>query len=97
MVAVFISLPIRGAASSIERKRKLALRPLGIFFPPPAENVEHPIRNVDGPEAFAVLLVHPEKLPAGGQVIIDNIEDFAVDAGLQTRQNDGFGAIVNIG
>src|ERR1043166_632474 len=53
------------------------------------------MRQIDRPERADRPLVAAEKLPARRQVIVDDIEHFAVDARSDTREHDRLGAVVD--
>jgi hypothetical protein len=52
--------------------------------------------KIDRFEASHVLLIQTEKLAAGGQVIVHDIEDLAVHTLDEPSQDDRFGTVVDV-
>src|SRR5947207_11078961 len=95
-VRVSAALPVRMPRESVEDRRELARGPRGIPLPRQAEEITHGPRDRDGREPSDALLVEPQELSARREVVVDHVEDFAVDPLRETRQYDSVGAIVDV-
>jgi hypothetical protein len=70
---------------------------LGILLPKIAKEIESPIWNVKRAKATHVVFVEFEEVARGRQVVVDNVEDFAINASNYASQGDRLGTIVNVG
>jgi hypothetical protein len=54
------------------------------------------VGHVKGPKTSHVPFVHAQKLTAGREVVIHDVEHLAIDAGLQSGECNRIGTVVNI-
>src|SRR6266446_7345202 len=78
-VCIAAALPICMPRPPIEGGRQLSLGPGGVFLPESAENIARDARHGNRPKRPNILLVELKELPAGRQIIVDDIQHFAVD------------------
>src|SRR5438309_3756567 len=97
VVGVTRLLPVGVPAPPIEYGWQLSLRPVRVLLPGEAERVTHGVGHIDGRKASDVPLVQAQKAPARGQIVVDDVEDLAVDARGQSRAGDRLCAVVDIG
>src|SRR5690348_15839377 len=79
LVAVTSISPLSVPTSPVEDRRQLPLRPLRVLLPQTTQSVADTTWNVERLKASHMLLVQTKKLAAGGQVIVHQVEDFAID------------------
>src|SRR5262245_46582642 len=81
VIAVAGLLPVGIPAPAVEDRRQLLLRPIRVPLPKPAEGIAGEVRQIDRREPFHSLLVEAQKPAARGKLVIDHVENLAIDAG----------------
>src|ERR1700730_2111536 len=81
---------------AVEDRRQLSLGPPRIELPQETQGMTCRVRNIDGSEMSDVLLVPAQELPAGGQVVVDDVEHFTIDGRGQAGEHDGLRAVVHV-
>src|SRR4051812_23568828 len=87
--------PVNVPVHSVVNGWQLALRPSRVRFPQPAQRVADGVRNVNRTEPAHVSFVETQKLAAGRQVVVDDVENLLLDPRRQTCPNDGVRAVIN--
>src|SRR5204863_5068728 len=80
VIAVAGASPVRAPAPPIEDGRQLPFRPSRIGLPRAARGVTQDMWQVDRFESSDMAFVETQELPARGQIVVDDVEDFPVDA-----------------
>src|SRR5580765_2798010 len=79
--------------STVERRRQLSLRPPRISLPETTECITDSVRDIDGLEFSYVAFVLAQELSTRRQVVVHNIENFAIHSAPQPGQRDGLRAV----
>ena len=95
LIGESVSFPLCSAAASVKGRRELALGSLRVLFPEPAQAISHAIRNSNRKVSPRATLVGSQELAAREKLVVDNVENLAVHAGLEPGEDDRIGTIVD--